>query len=222
MTSDQIIRFIQAPEKLNQETLPQLKELIEQFPSFEAGWILYLKNLKNLNHPSFSHELIQGAIHIHDRRKLYVLLNEKTGNSDNFEITQPDKLIGDNLDILNLILPAEYQIESPEFLRIDPAEKENARTPVADQKTNLIEKFLEAQPKMPPIKENEETNPLKSAEKPDEDSDELVTETLASIYAKQGYYKRAIQIFEKLSLKYPEKSSYFAGHIEKIKNLMNN
>jgi len=50
--------------------------------------------------------------------------------------------------------------------------------------------------------------------------DDLVTETLASIYAQQGYYQKAIQIFEKLSLKYPEKSTYFAAHIEKVKNLM--
>lgn len=43
------------------------------------------------------------------------------------------------------------------------------------------------------------------------------TETLAQIYAEQGYYDHAIAIYEKLILAYPEKNAYFAALIEKIK-----
>jgi len=75
---------------------------------------------------------------------------------------------------------------------------------------------------MPLIRSNESASPMESADQNKDENDDLVTETLASIYAQQGYYKKAIQIFEKLSLKYPEKSTYFAAQIEKIKSLMNN
>jgi len=48
-------------------------------------------------------------------------------------------------------------------------------------------------------------------------SDEIVTETLAKLYMEQGYYKNAKKAYKKLSLKYPEKSSFFAAQIKDIK-----
>jgi tetratricopeptide (TPR) repeat protein len=44
----------------------------------------------------------------------------------------------------------------------------------------------------------------------------LYTETLAAIYAEQGYYEQAKRIYSKLLLVYPEKNAYFAALIEKL------
>jgi len=46
----------------------------------------------------------------------------------------------------------------------------------------------------------------------------MATETLAKVYLQQGNTEGAIRIYERLMLKFPEKNTYFAGLIKKIKN----
>ena len=51
----------------------------------------------------------------------------------------------------------------------------------------------------------------------EESFNDFCTEALAQIYAEQGYYEQAKQIYSQLSLRFPEKSAYFAALIEKLK-----
>ena len=51
---------------------------------------------------------------------------------------------------------------------------------------------------------------------PQDGNGSFCTETLAGIYLEQGYPQEAIDIYSRLSLRYPEKSVYFAALIEKI------
>ncbi len=53
---------------------------------------------------------------------------------------------------------------------------------------------------------------------PQDSLNDFFTETLAQIYADQGYPEQAVQIYSRLSLRFPEKSAYFASLIEKLKN----
>ncbi len=222
MTADQIYQFMQHPDQMNKETLPLLKELTERYPAFESGWIIYLKNLKILKDSSFEQELINGAIRIHDRRKLYLFLNQKTGESMPEQSELNQSVPPEDSDVLNLIFPTEYKLETTDKTDETMGETALSIQNKPDKKQTLIEKFLEAQPRMPQGKVQESESPVDSQKQKELENDDFVTETLATIYAQQGYYKKAIQIFEKLSLKYPEKSTYFAAQIEKIKTLMNN
>ncbi|MGL5890600.1 MAG: hypothetical protein ACRC3B_11980, partial [Bacteroidia bacterium] len=60
-------------------------------------------------------------------------------------------------------------------------------------------------------------NPVNMAKQSVQESDEFITETLARIYVKQGNLSKAIRAYQKLSLKFPEKSTYFAALIEELK-----
>ena len=55
-----------------------------------------------------------------------------------------------------------------------------------------------------------------------ETSNALMTETLAKVYLAQKKYENAIQAYRILSLKYPEKSGFFADQIKRIQILQKN
>jgi hypothetical protein len=81
----------------------------------------------------------------------------------------------------------------------------------------LIDKFIIANPRIEPQREKAFVQNDDISKPFVEEGEGLVTETLAKIYVGQGYYSKAIDIYEKLSLKFPEKNSYFASQIEKVK-----
>ncbi len=89
----------------------------------------------------------------------------------------------------------------------------------------LIEKFIKSEPRIV-AKKVEFYSPVNVAKHSVEFNEDLVSEPLAAIFEKQGYFDKAIKAYEKLSLKFPEKRAYFAARIEKIgeiiKNIKNN
>lgn len=87
---------------------------------------------------------------------------------------------------------------------------------VKKKKFDLIDKFLEENPKLEPMENIAEVN-IKDSIKLDKN--ELMTETLARVYLEQKKYKNAIQAYKILSLKYPEKSGFFADRIRAVKRL---
>ncbi|MFO8128290.1 MAG: hypothetical protein R6T99_00095 [Bacteroidales bacterium] len=83
--------------------------------------------------------------------------------------------------------------------------------------SELIEKFIREEPSISRVQGDVEGD-IEHAKKSTEENEEIISETLADIHLKQGNTSKAIEIFEQLSLNYPEKSSYFASRIKKIKN----
>ncbi len=119
-----------------------------------------------------------------------------------------------------LELDAEEEITPSEEAKKDDQQYVQETDNLKQIQSDLIDKFILTNPRIEPVKEKSETT-LADISKPFiEEKGEFVTETLARIYANQGYYSRAIDIYEKLCLKFPEKSSYFASQIEKVKELL--
>ncbi len=95
--------------------------------------------------------------------------------------------------------------------------KQSTSTINREKKFDLIEKFIEQNPKIIPNKETVYEGNLVS-----ENSiaiPEIMTETLAKVYVAQKKYKKAIRAYKILSLKYPEKSGFFADQIRALTQL---
>lgn len=82
------------------------------------------------------------------------------------------------------------------------------------KKFDLIDKFIENNPKIVAKENPKQKINIKESSKIDKN--ELMTETLAKVYLEQKKYKKASQAYKILSLKYPEKSSFFADRIKAI------
>jgi len=101
-------------------------------------------------------------------------------------------------------------------------EKSDNQKPITNPKhqSTIIDRFIQEEPRITPIKATI-YNPVNMARKSTVQPDDVVTETLAMIYAQQGNFEKAIAFYDKLSLKFPEKSVYFATLIQDLKNKQN-
>ena len=117
-----------------------------------------------------------------------------------------------------------------EWLKItsfEPIERsENASTEIEEEdpdrrrKIKLIDRFITNNPKIK-VKPIDEIKKVFVEDK-NIPSENLMTETLARVYIEQKNYKKAKQAFKILSLKYPEKSGFFADQIRAVELLQEN
>jgi len=145
-------------------------------------------------------------------------------------LTLPDKLRVDKLPLetapvmavrekpqLNMVEPHKPAAQplNPIFVKHPAPDHEN-RQALIDQ---LIEKFSKDAPKIiysPEVHDAEADYGMESSV----EDQSIVSVSLANVYAEQGYYDRAIQMFEILKLHFPEKNSIFAARIEELKKMM--
>lgn len=107
-----------------------------------------------------------------------------------------------------------FHLQSP-FEETDEKNKGPLNRQVARKGSDIIDSFIKNDPQIKAPKA-EQINTENKAKKSAEDHNDLVSETLAAIYIEQMLYHKAIETYEKLSLKFPEKSRYFADLIQSL------
>lgn len=111
---------------------------------------------------------------------------------------------------------------------LDISNKENIKPETGSQAAienpegkDLIEKFIRSEPRIVPQPKAQFFNPSVQAKRSVEEHEDLVSETLARIYAEQGNLLKARNAYERLRLLHPEKNAYFATLVLKMDNQLN-
>ncbi|RHJ85476.1 hypothetical protein [Parabacteroides sp. AM08-6] len=252
MKAADIYQLMENPDLLTEDTLPRLKQIVDEFPCFPVARMLYLKNLAILNDIRFSAELKKMAIYIPDRKKLFTLIK---GEEYGLQTKLPIGEEGSKEDAFSLIdaflsgqeEEKEKEPETGTSLLFQPSassdyiywsltkenESQEEKETIRLQHHELIDSFLkDDEQRVPgsglnlPSEAEDTALPPNVAELDEEHlkplNDSYFTETLAHIYVKQKRYEKALQIIQNLNLKYPEKNVYFADQIRFLEKLIIN
>ncbi|MCX6252485.1 MAG: tetratricopeptide repeat protein [Bacteroidetes bacterium] len=243
MTRQEFIDHLKNPVDLTFEDMSGVKDLAIRFPYCASAQILYAYGLYKKEDIDFSGQWKKMAAYASNRRKIKMDLDRlKTSrsihkipvvnepSSQKPELHQPtheDELLA----IVRRRL-AEIKAEQAEALiSKDEQSLKTTSWPVIEQsikdheellsskkittKNELVEKFIQEAPRISSPKGNF-FSPAEKEASSGFDAEEIVSETLAQLYYRQGNVHKAIKIYEKLILLYPEKSSFFAAQIKKL------
>ena len=212
MNKINFIKILQQPEKLSKKELLFLEEISREFPYFQPSRAIYLKSLAENEVIKFKKYLNSTAIYTRDRKILFDFIKNIQNQNDKVFFNKNEKTSAIVENSISDSLEISEQNSFVDWLKLS-----NLKPIDRSKEAQTVDKFISKKPKIKIKADKTQTE--------NDINDDLsnqsgfMTETIAKLYLNQKNYEKAIQSYKILILKFPEKNSYFADQIKKIKKL---
>ena len=219
MKVEQLLNLLHHPHKTTPEDVYNLQNLLQQYPYFQVGYALLAKAAYEQDRATAAQVIQKAAIYATNRPHLKALLEDAPPFSA--PATVPNKAVA------HPHLEEEgAQADDDHFINgyINNI-RQKAKRPIT-KKTSLaqlqiIQDFIQKDVHFKPQPQQEmpdEALQLDLTQKSAAFHDNMATENLAQVLVQQGKLQRALEIYDQLILKFPEKRTYFASLIQELKN----
>ena len=245
----ELTELINHPERMDRNTLYELRSLLALYPYFQTARLLMLQNLYILHDTSFDEELRRASIYITDRKMIFQLVEaahyqlRNAGMKPAAETSAADE--NRTIDLIDSFLDAIPQDEeadqdgkqrrpTPADAAVDYVAYLLATETTEDSKPedspqlkgqSLIDHFLQEEQgriQLSDLPQEETEERVNASEQGESVEEEYFTETLARIYIRQGRYQKALDIIGRLSGQHPEKNIYFEDQMRFLEKLIIN
>tara|TARA_B100001063_G_scaffold153068_1_gene142796 strand:- start:107 stop:835 length:729 start_codon:yes stop_codon:yes gene_type:complete len=233
--ASKLIAFLEGFNPSKKAHYDILDEILKNHPHFHLVQPYFLKAVEQLRPEKFDNILSHTAIATYDRQLLYDFLENQKNTITKTNLKE-EQIVGKVKKRKKEKKKKEpktkivYDLEKKKNQQVFPKElpfsqwayylkhKNNPKksNKILD-KFELFDSFFEKKRILKATKEGSNKDDL--SQKSLTPSDELMTETLAKVFVKQKKFENALQAYQILSLKYPEKNSFFADQIKEIKRL---
>lgn len=227
MNKQGFINLLQKPDNISALDLKMLEDLTSTFPYCQAAHILIAKGNYTCDSMYTEQKIKKAALYTVNRRSLKQFIqskNELVGkNNPQSKINLSSEAKDDkkeNIPESHFNAPISQSVDSNKPIAIESdislPSVDNSKQ---DKIKSLIERFIQEDPSISRVQSTKNIH---------EDSQDLaskgivkfrtpISETFANLLVKQGKIEKAIEVYDNLILKYPEKKIYFAGRIEELK-----
>tara|TARA_A200000159_G_scaffold1114_1_gene1223 strand:+ start:1621 stop:2271 length:651 start_codon:yes stop_codon:yes gene_type:complete len=212
MNKKNFIKIVQQPNNLSEKELKFVEEINKEYPYFQASKAILLKFLKKTEDIKFKKYLRSTAAYTKNREVLFDFINDINDQNEKvyFNKNEIKRVLNESPNpIKSQKIEFNSFVDWLELANIKPIDREN--------QSSKIDNFISKKPKLKISSQTEDISPNVNPEVISDTG--FMTETLAKLYLSQKNYEKAIQSYKILSLKFPEKNSYFADQIKRIKKL---
>ena len=150
MNKETFARYISNPSLLDNETLPEIKSMLDEFPYFQSAWVLYIKNLHTIKDIRYESKLKTACAYISDRKHLHDILKGTyipaiSPVQTQFIAPQPEEIAE---DVQTQFIASQQEIKEIEDTEIQ--QSSSSATPCEQDMTQDITTEAEAEENIQP------------------------------------------------------------------------